>query len=359
MSCLMKFKWVKLPRQLQPKGKGIMGYWVKLAARVAFRKGQSFYCGHTNDVMPGEWVGGIMGLKSILEIKSKEKALELMAELSEFGYITYTLDQQTKKLSYRINDWVMECCGRECENDNVYATNDYGFLCVPRNITERLVQKGYKFSESDAWLDLWVHTIFEDKKNFLTFFAPMVRFEKMHVFLSLETLSRRWGWEKTKTWRFFQKNKEVFELYRLPGTYGCLIFNKYYPTSRYISLPNQSEIINVILKTRQALEDRNIDCAHGNLGILIEELDDEFISEIIKGKEKNSVAFFHYIIRAYISPCGISVKCFYDCIGNCISIKGIIELNKIRGPCVSLDLRKKEKIPWQKKKLMYCPKPRK
>ena len=73
MSCLMKFKWVKLPRQLQPKGKGIMGYWVKLAARVAFRKGQSFYCGHTNDVMPGEWVGGIMGLKSILEIKSKEK----------------------------------------------------------------------------------------------------------------------------------------------------------------------------------------------------------------------------------------------------------------------------------------------
>ena len=77
MSCLMKFKWVKLPREIIPQKKGIMGYWMKLASRVAFRKGESFYCGHTNQVEPGEWVGGIMGLKSILGVKSKEKVFAI------------------------------------------------------------------------------------------------------------------------------------------------------------------------------------------------------------------------------------------------------------------------------------------
>ena len=66
MTCLMKFKWVKLRRDYLPVGKGIMGYWARLASRVAFRKGKAFYCGHVNEIEVGEWVGGIMGLKSML-----------------------------------------------------------------------------------------------------------------------------------------------------------------------------------------------------------------------------------------------------------------------------------------------------
>ena len=37
----------------------------------------------------------------------------------------------------------------------VYATPGYGFLCMPRDITERLAEQGYKFDVADAWLDLW------------------------------------------------------------------------------------------------------------------------------------------------------------------------------------------------------------
>ena len=37
----------------------------------------------------------------------------------------------------------------------VYATEGYGFLCLPRNITDRLVEQQYIFDEADAWLDLW------------------------------------------------------------------------------------------------------------------------------------------------------------------------------------------------------------
>lgn len=58
--CLLKYQWVKLPRAHLPAGKGIMGYWTKLASRSAFRKGQAHYCGYMNDVMPGMWSGGMV-----------------------------------------------------------------------------------------------------------------------------------------------------------------------------------------------------------------------------------------------------------------------------------------------------------
>ena len=78
MKCLLKYQWVKLPRTHLPQGKGLMGYWARLASRAAFRKGQVRYCGHVNDVMPGMWSGGVVGLKSILGVKNRTRALEIM-----------------------------------------------------------------------------------------------------------------------------------------------------------------------------------------------------------------------------------------------------------------------------------------
>lgn len=72
MKCLMKYQWVKLPRNYLPEGKGIMGAWARLASRAAFRKGQALYCGHINAVS-GMWSGGVVGLKSILGLKAVRK----------------------------------------------------------------------------------------------------------------------------------------------------------------------------------------------------------------------------------------------------------------------------------------------
>lgn len=47
MKCLMKYQWVKLPRNHLPEGKGIMNAWAKLASRAAFRKGQASYGGES------------------------------------------------------------------------------------------------------------------------------------------------------------------------------------------------------------------------------------------------------------------------------------------------------------------------
>lgn len=202
--CLLKYQWVKLPRAHLPVGKGIMGYWTKLASRSAFRKGQAHYCGYTNDVIPGMWSGGMVGLKSILGVKSRSAALEVMEELQRFGFLRYTLDARTKKLEYAITDWVVKCSGTECTEGAVYATEGYGFLCLPRSITQRLADQNYTFGESDAWLDLWCHTTWMDTHNVFSCLAPAVQYGKTGAALTLETLGQRWGWEKTKVWRFFK-----------------------------------------------------------------------------------------------------------------------------------------------------------
>ena len=92
MKCLQKYQWVKLPRNTLPIGKGIMGSWMKLASRAAFRKGVAFYCGYENAVEPGMWAGGVVGLKSILGVRSRAKALETLEKLAQLGYLTYELD---------------------------------------------------------------------------------------------------------------------------------------------------------------------------------------------------------------------------------------------------------------------------
>ena len=60
--CLLKFPWVKVPREEIQALKGLLGYWLKLVSRAAFRKGISAYCGYENAVEPGMWVGGIVGV---------------------------------------------------------------------------------------------------------------------------------------------------------------------------------------------------------------------------------------------------------------------------------------------------------
>ena len=148
------------------------------------------------------------------------------------------------------SDWVVKCSGKGCSDGAVYTTDGYGFLCLPRNITERLAQQHYTFEETDAWLDLWCHTVWEDSDNGFSFFAPTIQYGKYGANITLETLGQRWGWEKTKVWRFLQKYGDAFSLYRLPGNYGCLIFNKLYPTSTQVSLPTQKDVVRIFEEIR-------------------------------------------------------------------------------------------------------------
>ncbi|HCC34445.1 MAG TPA: hypothetical protein DEQ02_01935 [Ruminococcaceae bacterium] len=330
--CLLKYKWVKLPRQELPQGKGVMGAWARLASRAAFRPGQAKYCGHINDVPLASWVGGIVGLKSILGIKERQKALAMMDKLSEYGYITYSLDSKTKKLSYTIKDWVVECSGAACSDGVIYATEGYGFLCLPRNITARLADSYYKFDDSDAWLDLWCHTVWQDKHNAFSHTAPAVQFGQYGAILTLEKLGIRWGWDKTKVWRFLQKHRDVFTLHKLPGSFGCLVFNTHYPTGAEIGIPSGDEIMRILDEIRirsknTHFQTLNNERLNKSVAWYSKNLAPQAAPEYTGMSSESRVSVF----PTYISLCWNCNNCSYDCWGN--GLRTIPDNSMIRGPC--------------------------
>lgn len=80
--------------------------------------------------------------------------------------------------------------------------------------------------------------------------APSVQFGQYGAVLTLEFLGRRWRWEKTKVWRFFRKHADAFPLYKLPGAFGCLIFNAVYPTGEQFTLPSQDKVERILREIR-------------------------------------------------------------------------------------------------------------
>ena len=253
-----------------------------------------------------------------------------------------TYNSETKKLSYQIADWMLKCSGSASSTGTVYVTEGYGFLCVPRNIVERLVTYNRIFEEADAWLDLWCHTTYEDFGNAFSFLAPAVQYGKYGAALSLETLGRRWGWEKTKVWRFFKKHADVFSLHRLPGSYGCLIFNMQYPVGEIKEVPSDRDILRIFEAVRAVRALRN-PLSKGNEGLnrMIAWHSRTVIAEMA-GEDhaapvKNRVALLNSYIRAYFSHgrnCKNCKSCKYDCQGSYLEHGSLIKRgNEIRGPC--------------------------
>lgn len=343
MQCLYKYRWVKLPRACLPTGKGLMGAWARLASRAAFRKGIATYCGHKNPVTPGMWSGGIVGLKSILGIRNRDSALSKLSLLNEIGLVKFSLDPNTKHLIYHVSDWIVEYSGAMCIPGAVYTTPGYGFLCVPRNLTEKLIHQNYVFEDSDAWLDLWLHTVSMDPRNAFSFFAPVCQYGKYGVFLSLETLGQRWGWEKTKVWRFLQKHEDVFTLYRLPGSYGCLIFNKLYPCDQESLLPTAEEVDRVLAYVHRCAQ-----CCvrRGSLREHMSRMVVWYSRRYLRSvgmlpsskAQKGRVALFSSLYRAYLSLCWNWKNGKYDCPDYGLKESVSQRSNTIRGPCEPVDL---------------------
>ena len=316
MKCLLKYRWVKLPRAILPQGKVVLGQWAKLAARAAYRKGVGRYCGFENPVEPGMWAGGVVGLKSILGTRSRKAALGTLERLQQLGFLRYSLDPSTKKLEYTLLDWVVNCTGKACLGQGVYAYEGQWFLCVPRSLPDRLVKQHYLFDESDALLDLWCHTVWQEPRNIFSHMAPTVQFGSLGAVLTLETLGRRWGWEKTKVWRFFKKHEDAFPLYRLPGAYGCLVINAQYPTESStqgmgISLPSQEELLRTIEALRFCAGNARI---AGSDNLRLNKMVLWYSKKMLGQQAENSrVALSAPLLRAYISPCWNCKNCKVDC----------------------------------------------
>ena len=186
-------------------------------------------------------------------------------------------------------------------NGTVYATDGFGFLCLPRNITERLAEERYIFDEADAWLDLWCHTVSEEPGNAFSFIAPAVQY----------------------------------------GSYGCLVFNKSYPMDTEVSLPEQAEFLRILDEIRiWGANTHKVGSDNEHINRLVAWYSRNAVEKSIGNVEENRVALSGSIIRAYFSPCWNCKNCEYVCRSKGYFDLKVQETNKIRGPCRPTDITK-------------------
>lgn len=144
---------------------------------------------------------------------------------------------------------------------------------------------------------------------------------------------------KTKVWRFLKKHGDVFALYRLPGSYGCLIYNKLYPTNKEVSIPTDAEIVSILDRIRiLGINAYKNSSDHEHINKLVSWYSKIITQEMAQEDQENSVVLSAPIIRAYISHCWNCKNCEYDCQSIYKGYTGVIEANNIRGPCYPTDI---------------------
>ena len=139
--------------------------------------------------------------------------------------------------------------------------------------------------------------------------------------IDIGNLGTALGLGKDKGMEVFRKYGDAFALYRLPGSYGCLIFHKQYPTGAEVSLPDSAAVIRILEKIRIQGKDAHI-CGmdHERLNKMIlwysREITKVSLPSGDVNSEKSRVALSTPITRAYISLCWNCKNCDKDCGSN-------------------------------------------
>ena len=163
---------------------------------------------------PGQWICKWSALPRILRVHSKEQAMVRMEYFKGAGFLDYEiLDEELGIIRYTIADWQRHCVHLEY---NYYSYKGSGFFFFPLPVGRSLIkscrESGEKvvFSELDAIMDLWLHTILNDPAVAGSEYMPVVYYANMKgmPLLSYSYLAKRWGWSKSRVGRFILKIEE-------------------------------------------------------------------------------------------------------------------------------------------------------
>ena len=103
----------------------------------------------------------------------------------------------------------------------------------------------------------------------------------------------------------------------MPGSYGCLVFNKLYLTDTETAIPSHEETVRILEEIRiygQNTHKQTSD--HEHINKLICWYSKNICQSKADEPQNNRVAESAYILRAYISPCGSCKSLSMDCLGN-------------------------------------------
>lgn len=142
-----------------------------------FRSNERVINGDRYMEAPGQWICKIGALPRILRVHSKTQALELMEYFQNHGFLTFEiLDEEKEILRFTIADWKEHCTHLQY---NYYSYKGSGFFFFPLPVGRLLLKTARKevgivFSELDAIMDMWLHTILNDPKVRGSEYMPVV-----------------------------------------------------------------------------------------------------------------------------------------------------------------------------------------
>lgn len=179
---------------------------------------------------PGQWICKLGALPRILRVHSKAQADELMRLFDQQGFLTYELlDAEQEIVRFTISNWRRHCTNLHY---NYYSYKGSGFFFFPLPVGRDLLRRaksngGIIFSELDAIMDMWLHTILNDPSVAGSEFMPVVYYANMRgmPLLSYTYLAKRWGWSKSRVGRFMLKAGEYGIISRISfsGSRGSVI----------------------------------------------------------------------------------------------------------------------------------------
>lgn len=192
-----------------------------------FRSNERVINGERYMEAPGQWICKLGSLPRILRVHSKRQALEQLDYYEKYGFLTYEwLDKENEIIRFSIINWKEHCTSLQY---NYYSYKGSGFFFFPLPVGRMLLRvarktEGIVFSELDAIMDMWLHTILNDPKVRGSEYMPVVYYSNMRgvPLLSYTYLAKRWGWSKSRwplhveSWRIWNyQPREFFKLTRL------------------------------------------------------------------------------------------------------------------------------------------------
>ena len=163
---------------------------------------------------PGQWICKASALPRILRTHSKIEAMKRMDYFKDAGFLDYEmLEEESGLLRFTISDWSRHCAHL---NYNYYSYKGSGFFFFPLPVGRALIAASRKqgdivFSELDAIMDMWLHTVLNEERVAGSNYMPIVYYANMkgQPLLSYSYLAKRWGWSKSKVGRFMLKIEEA------------------------------------------------------------------------------------------------------------------------------------------------------
>ena len=88
---LLNYPYVKLPRNVKPKGTGVLKDFFLLAYACTYKSGVTKYNGYYNKVKANQWAGGLDGVRRLLKKRTKDDAYDSLTEMRALGLISLKL----------------------------------------------------------------------------------------------------------------------------------------------------------------------------------------------------------------------------------------------------------------------------